>query len=225
MNSDSFTFGGEIVWRPSPEYVDRSHTRRLMSIHGIDSFDELLERSTADVAWFTDAIFKYLDIRFQQPYTQVVDHSRGVQWPEWCVGGRMNIAESCLDKHLGCDAESRTALIWEGEEGETRSLTYRELADDVGRCANALRSLGLGKGDQIGIFMPMTPEIAIALLAVAKIGGIVPPPFSGYGPRPVASRPRGGKTLFSPDGFYRPGEMVPPKPVPGEARARIPALQ
>src|SRR2546426_239492 len=86
VNPDPITFGGEIVWRPSPEYVDRSHTRRFMSIHGIDSFDELLQRSTADVAWFTDAILKYLDIRFQQPYTQVVDLSRGVQWPEWCVG-------------------------------------------------------------------------------------------------------------------------------------------
>ena len=180
--TDLSIFGGDVVWEPTPESVERSHLRQFMVQHSIGSYAELQQRSTQEIAWFTDAVLKYLDIQFQRPYSQVVDLSPGIQRPNWCVGGQLNIVRNCLDKWAASpETRDRKALVWEGEEGATRSLTYSELSSEVNRCANALRSLGLGKGDAIGLHMPMTPEICIALLAIAKIGGVILPLFSGYG--------------------------------------------
>ncbi|HEX6386252.1 MAG TPA: AMP-binding protein [Anaerolineae bacterium] len=226
--AEKFTFGGDIVWRPTPEYVERSHLKRFMDRHGIKSYDELMARSTTDVAWFTDAILNYLDTQFQEPYSQVVDLSRGIQWPEWCVGGKLNIVYNCVDKWAdNPETRDRLALIWEGEEGNTRSLTYGELAAEVNRCANALRCLGLGKGDGIGLYMPMTPEICVALLAIAKIGGVILPLFSGYGAGAIVSRlaDAGAKALFTADGFFRRGEVVALKPTADRAVAQVPTLE
>ncbi len=226
--SESFDFGGEIVWRPTPEYVDRSHLQRFMDRHGLKSFAALLQRSTDDVAWFTDAVLKHLDVQFQKPYTQVVDLNRGIQWPRWCVDGQLNIVTNCLDKYQhGPELAARPALVWEGEEGRTRTLTYADLHREVNRCANALRAFGLGKGDAIGLYMPMTPEIVIALLAIVKIGGIVLPLFSGYGVSAIVSRLADGnaKALFTADGVFRRGSVAPMKPVADEAAAQVPSLQ
>ena len=109
-------FGGEIVWRPTPEYTERAHLTRFMRLHGIRDYDELMARSTADVAWFTDAVLRYLDVRFRVPYSQVLDLSDGIEWPRWCVGGRLNIVTSCVDKWADDPAtHDRPALVWEGE--------------------------------------------------------------------------------------------------------------
>ncbi len=228
MMTEPFTFGGEIVWRPTPDYIERSHLMRFMRQHHIGSYDELMTRSTADIAWFTDAVLNYLDIRFRVPYTQVVDLSDGIEWPRWCVGGRMNIVDNCVDKWAADPAaRNRPALVWEGEEGDTRRLSYGELAAEVNRCANALRALGLGVGDAVGLFMPMTPEIAVALLAVAKIGGVILPLFSGYGAGAVASRlaDAGARALFTADGFFRRGAVVPLKPTADDAAAAVPSVE
>jgi acetyl-CoA synthetase len=222
------SFGGEIVWRPTADYVERSHLTRFMRLHGLASYDELQAQSTADVAWFTDAVLKYLDVRFRAPYSQVLDLSDGIEWPRWCIGGRLNIADNCVDKWAADPAtRDRPALIWEGEEGDTRALTYGELAAEVNRCANALRSLGLGRGDAIGLYMPMTPEIAIALLAIAKIGGVILPLFSGYGAAAVASRlaDAGARAFFTADGFFRRGAVVALKPAADEAAASVPSVE
>jgi acetyl-CoA synthetase len=216
------------VWRPSAEDIERSNLTRFMRAHGIATYDELMARSTADVAWFTDAVLKFLDIRFRVPYSQVVDLSAGIEWPVWCAGGELNITESCLDRWAEDPASrDRPAIVWEGEEGATRVLSYGELAAAVNRCANALRGLGLGKGDAIGLFMPMTPEIAVALLAIARIGGVILPLFSGYGPGAVASRlaDAGARALFTADGAIRRGRVAPMKPTADEAAAQVPSLQ
>ncbi len=225
--SAEFDFGGPIVWRPTPEHIERAHLTAFMKAHGIASFDELMQRSTEDVAWFTDAVLRYLDIRFQQPYTQVVDLSRGIQFPNWCVDGQLNITTNCLDKYQNTPTADQPALIWEGEEGEVRRLTYRELYQEVNRAANALRALGLDKGDAIGIYMPMTPEIVVALLAIIRIGGVVLPLFSGYGVSALVTRLKGGeaKALFCADGAFRRGKVVPMKPVADEAAAQVSTLE
>ncbi len=205
--SGSFNFGGDIVWRPSRNDIEKSNLHAFMQEHGIASFDELMRRSTEDVPWFTDAVLRFLDIRFAVPYESAVDLSGGLQFPRWCVGGEMNIVTNCVDKwasdavHCG-----RTALLWEGEEGTVRAMSYGELAVEVNRCACALRALGLGKGDAVGLFMPMTPEIVVALFAIAKIGGIILPLFSGYGAQAVASRlaDADARALFTADGFFPP---------------------
>jgi acetyl-CoA synthetase len=217
---DDFDFGGEFVWLPTPEYVEPSHLRRFMRANGLASYADLMTRSTTDIAWFTDAVLKYLDIRFTKPYSQVVDLSRGSAWPRWCVGGELNIVTNCLDKYQSDPAlAARPAILWESEEGQTGSLTYSELYRQTSQCANLLRALGLGKGDVVGLFMPMTPEIVVALLAIIRIGGIVLPLFSGYGAGAVATRLADArvKALFTADGFLRRGQVVALKPIADEA--------
>ncbi|MCE7905254.1 MAG: AMP-dependent synthetase [Anaerolineae bacterium CFX3] len=198
-----------------------------MRRHGIADFAELMKRSTEDAAWFTDAALKYLDIEFYEPYSQVVDLSGGIQLPKWCVGGAMNIVHNCVDKWQLPESREQRAVVWEGEEGTTRTLTYRELYEQVNQAANALRSLGLGKGDAVGLFMPMTPEIVVALLAVAKIGGIILPLFSGYGAGAIVSRmaDADAQALFAADGAFRRGKPVEMKSVADEAAAQIPTLK
>ena len=221
-------FGGDIVWRPTPEYIERAHLTAFMRQHGIKDFDELMSRSIADVAWFTDAVLKYLDIQFYEPYSKVVDLSDGIQFPKWCVDGKMNIVHNCVDKwQTKKDEREKIAVVWEGEEGTTKSLTYEELYREVNKTANALRSLGLGKGDAIGLFMPMTPEIVIALLAIAKIGGIILPLFSGYGAGAIVSRlvDADAKALFAADGAFRRGKAVEMKSIADEAAAQVSTLK
>jgi len=230
---EQFTFGGEVVWRPTAEYIERAHLTAFMRAYGIQDFNELMSRSTSDVAWFTEAVLKYLDIQFYEPYSTVVDLSEGIQFPTWCVDGKMNIVHNCVDKYQSSVSSKQSsvtsnqlAVVWEGEEGITKSLTYEELYKEVNRCANALRSLGLGKGDAIGLFMPMTPEIAIALLAIAKIGGIILPLFSGYGSGAIVSRlvDAEAKALFAADGAFRRGKAVEMKSIADEAAAHVPTL-
>ncbi|PSQ88146.1 MAG: AMP-dependent synthetase, partial [Bacteroidetes bacterium QS_4_64_154] len=139
-----------------------------MDQHNLSDLDALQERSTADVAWFWEAVLEDLDIEFYRDYEKIVDLSEGIQRPTWCAGGKMNIVHNLLDTWQGTPVEDRIALRWEGEDGSTRTLTYGELHRRVCRCANALRDLGLGKGDRIGLYMPMTPEIVIAFLAIVK---------------------------------------------------------
>lgn len=225
--TEQFDFGGEIVWRPTPAQIEHARLTAFMRRHGIVSFEELLRRSTQDVAWFTAAVLEYLDIRFYAPYSQVVDLSGGIQLPAWCVDGRMNIVHNCVDKWQAEPTRDQPALTWEGEEGLTRSLTYAELNQQVGKTANALRTLGLGKGDAIGLFMPMTPEIVVALLAIAKIGAVILPLFSGYGAGAVVSRMNdaGAKALFTADGAFRRGKAVEMKSIADEVALQIPTLE
>jgi acetyl-CoA synthetase len=226
--SATFDFGGEIVWRPAAADIEGTHLQRFMSQHGLASLDDLQRRSTTDIAWFTDAVLRYLDIRFQAPYHRVVDLARGPAWPRWCVGGQLNITLNCLDKYQTDPNQARRpAVIWEGEAGETRTLTYAELYESVNQCANLLRELGFGRGDAIGLYMPMVPEIVIALLAIVRIGGLVLPLFSGYGAGAIATRlnDAGARGLFTADGFFRRGQLVALKPVADEAAAQVPTLQ
>ncbi len=218
---------GPIVWRPTPDYIENARLTQFMRAHNIASFDELMQRSTSDVAWFTDAVLTFLGIQFYTPYSNVLDLSRGIAWPQWCVGGEMNIVHNCLDKYQSGPEKDRPALVWEGEHGQTRTLTYADLHAQVSQAANALRSLGIGKGDAVGIFMPMVPEIAIALLAIAKVGGIILPLFSGYGVEAVVSRLADGnaKALFTADGFPRRGKPVEMKSIADAAAAQLPGLQ
>jgi acetyl-CoA synthetase len=220
-------FGGEFVWRPSPDYIQRAHLTRFMRQHLIGDFAELLRRSTDDVAWFTAAILDYLDIHFYRPYSQVLDLSQGMAWPRWVVGGKMNIAHNCLDKYIGTPVENQLALISEDENGEVCTYTYGELWRRVNQAANALRRLGLGKGDAIGLYMPMTCEIVVAMLAIAKIGGIILPLFSGYGPGAIATRlaDADAKALFTADGSYRRGKPIPLKPTADSAATQVPSLK
>jgi len=222
-----FPFNQSVVWRPDAETLRRSRLKRFMDRHGLSTLEALMARSTSEIAWFWEAVFEDLGIEFYEPYMQVVDLSRGIQWPLWCVGGKFNIVHNCLDKWIGTPAENRVAVRWEGEEGAQRLLSYDDLFREVSRCAAALRAAGLGKGDAIGLYMPMVPEIVIALLAIAKIGAIILPLFSGFGPGAIATRlaDADAKAVFSADGLFRRGKSVPLKAVLDEALADVPSIQ
>ena len=176
--SNVFPFNQEVIWNPNPHWIKESNLQRFMDKHHISNYDELMKRSINDISWFWDETLKDLDIQFYQPYQKVVDLSDGIQFPRWCASGKMNINHNCLDKWKNTPIWNQTAFIWEGEEGKVAKLTYSELNSEVSRCANALRRLGFGKGDAIGLYMPMIPELAIAFLAIIKIGGIILPLFS-----------------------------------------------
>jgi acetyl-CoA synthetase len=213
-----------VAWCPDDAVRARAQLTRFMSACGIDSFDSLYERSIEDVEWFTDAVLRFLDIKFDPPYTQSVDLSGGIEWPRWCVNGGLNISTACTDRFAGTAHGASPAVVWEGEEGIVRTLTYDELHEQVERCAAGLRTLGLRKGDAIGIFLPMVPETVVALLATARMGAISVPLFSGYGPAAIESRLRdvGAKALFTCDAFPRRGVLAPAKTIADEAVARCP---
>lgn len=217
----------EVAWVPDAETISRARLQRFIEFCGLDSFAVLQRRSTADIAWFTERLLDFLDIRFDQRWDEVVDLSRGIEWPRWCVGGQLNITKSCLDKWIDDEAQAyMPALIWEGEEGQSRRLSYQELWDEVGLCAAGLRACGLGKGDAIGIHLPMVPETLVSLLAINRIGAIAVPLFSGYGPAAIEARLRdvGARALFTCDSFPRRGRSVNAKLVADEALAGLEGL-
>jgi acetyl-CoA synthetase len=222
-----FQFGGEFVWYPSPELIAQSNLQQFTDRHQLGSYDELMRRSIRDVAWFWDTVLRDLDIQFYKPYSRVVDLSDGKPWAKWCVGAEMNIVHNLLDKYADTPIDKKLAIKSEIEDGTSRSLTYKELRDQVDRMANALRALGLGKGDAVGVFMPMVPEIVVAMLAIIKIGGIFLPLFSGFGAAAIVSRLNDAeaKALFTAAGSYRRGKFCQMKPVAHEAASQISTLK
>src|SRR5712691_1636619 len=217
---------GDVIWKPSDDVVAKSRLKRFMDRHDIATFAELLNRADADIEWFWDAAIKDIDIAFYRHYDSVVDLSKGKQWATWWRGARMNIVHSCLDRHRDEEFHDKTALIWEGEPGEVRKMTYGELHAEVCRLAGALRRLGIRPGDRVGIFMPMCPEVAVSVLAVAKIGAVIIPLFSGYGPEAIATRLKDGEArcLICADGFYRRGQVVPMKETADRALLSCPTV-
>jgi len=225
--SGDFEFGGEIAWRPTSDYIEHSRLQQFITRHGLRDYQELLRRSTTDLEWFWSAVLDDLGIEFYERPSAILDTSRGLPWTRWCVGGEMNIVHNCLDKWMGTPVANREALRWEGEEGVTRALTYRELLEDVNRCANALRALGVQRGDRVALFMPMCPELIAAFFATIKLGAIVLPLFSGYGADAVATRLQDAEAsiLVTADGFWRRGQPVLTKPIADEAASHCPALR
>jgi acetyl-CoA synthetase len=222
-----FQFGGEFVWHPSPELIAQSNLQQFIDKHRLGSYDQLMRRSTSDIAWFWDTVLGDLDIQFYRPYSRVVDLSEGKPWAKWCVAGEMNIVHNLLDKYADTPTDQKVAIKSETEDGTKRELTYKELRDQVDRMANALRTLGLGKGDAIGVFMPLVPEIVVAMLAIIKIGGLFLPLFSGFGAAAIVSRlnDADAKALFTAAGTYRRGKFLPMKPIADDAAAQIPTLR
>ena len=158
----------------------------------------------------------------------MLDLSRGQPWARWCVGGTTNIVLNCIDKHRGTPVWDQTFLVWEGEDKhEQRTLTYREFAADVDRLARALLKLGIGRGDVVAIYMPNLPETFAAFFAILKIGAIVMPLFSGFGPSPIQSRLNHGdaKAVITANGTWRRGVPAPLKSVLDEALKGSPSVQ
>jgi acetyl-CoA synthetase len=216
----------EIAWRPGPKELERSRLLKLIDTLGCADLAEMNERAAADPGWYWSAVERDLGICWARPYDTALDLSEGKPFAHFYVGGRMNYVASAVVR--GADERPEaTAVIWEGEEGQTGSWTFRELRDQVARAANALRALGVGQGDRVGIFMPLTAECAVATLACSWVGAIFTPIFSGYGAEAVATRlaDAGAKLLITADGFYRRGKVVPMKATADEAVALAPSVE
>src|SRR5262249_45693108 len=173
-----------VVWRPDDALLRESNVARFMAAESIDSFATLVRRSIDEPDWFWDAVVRFLGLPFDTPYTQVLDTAAGIEWAKWFVGGRCNAATMCLAR-LPADAP---AVVWEGEDASTCTLTGDELRALPGRIAHGLAARGVGAGDAIGLFMPMIPETVAALFAIASLGAVFLPIFSGYGADAVTIR-------------------------------------
>ena len=164
-------------------------------------------------------------LEWSTPYTQVLD------WrpphATWFVGGRLNVSVNCLDRHIRTARRNKAALVFEGEPGDRRTLTYWDLYVGVNQFANVLRSLGVRKGDRVAIYLPMIPEAAIAMLACARIGAIHSVVFGGFSPESLRDRINDSqcKVLVTADGGYRRGSIVPLKRNADKALEETPSIE
>ncbi|MBI5298993.1 MAG: AMP-binding protein, partial [Deltaproteobacteria bacterium] len=207
-----------IVWKPTPDFLKNSNIALFMKRHKIGSYEELIRRSTTDIEWFWKACVEDLGIQWTKYFEKIYDDSLGFAWTKWFTGGQLNIIANCLDRHA-LNSPAKSALIWEGDDGATKQFTYTELNNDAKRFANALIEAGVQKGDAVGIYLPMIPEVVISLLACFKIGAVAVPVFSGFGPEALKSRLESceAKVLVTADGVCRRGKKIPIKPNADEA--------
>src|SRR5215203_2372800 len=165
-------------------------------------------------------------LHWDRAWDQVLDWSNP-PFAKWFVGGRLNVSYNCLDRHVEAGLGDRVAFHWRGEEGEERDISYASLHADVQRFANALKSRGIRAGDVVGIFLPMIPEVAVAMLACARIGAVHNVVFGGFSAESVKERMdfSDAKALITVDGARRKGRTAPIKPQVDEAMAGLQGLE
>lgn len=217
----------EIAWTPSKQTLEQSVLGRFIAEQGLSGYSELYNRSIEDPEWFWDAALKQLGIEWYKPYEKVMDASEGIPFTRWFSGGKLNLTHNALDRHASGALSDRTALIFETEAGGVKTFTFHELKREVDRCAHALKSLGIGRGDRVGLFLPMIPEAVIATLAVPKVGAIYIPIFSGYAAGAVAARLADceARLLITADGFFRRGKLIQMKETADAAVEEAPSVE
>ncbi len=225
--SDTPEAADRIIWEPYGDYLEKSNVRRFMDAHGIATYDELIKRSTDDVAWFWAAALDDLGVLWDKPYDTVLDESEGFPWARWFVGGKLNIVRNCIDRHVAAGRADHAAVEWVSEGGERRSVSYAELDRQVCRVANAMRASGVAAGDCIGLYMPMVPELVAVFYAALKIGAVIIPVFSGFGAQALATRLEDGacRLLFTADGSVRRGKPLAIKPEADRALESAPGVE
>jgi len=212
------------IWEPSREWMEQTNVWQFMRKLGFSDREEFLRYSRENIEEFWARMVEQEGIEWFEPYGRVLDTSRGVEWSEWFLGGKLNIAWNCLDRHV---ASGKTACIWEGEDGAARTLSFAELAEETNRLANALVALGLGKGDRVALVMPMVPEVVMILYACCKLGLIVVPIFAGFGASAIATRLEnsGARVVFTADHAQRRGRLLPLKEKVDQALERPTAVE
>ncbi len=183
----------------------------------------LYDRAEADPEGFWAEAAQ--EIHWFKPWRSVLEWD--LPYARWFVGGRTNVAFNCLDRHLRGPRRNKAAIIWEGEPGEVRVLTYWDLAREVNRCANALLTLGVRRGDRIAIYMPLIPEAAIAMLACARIGAVHTVVFGGFSAEALRDRINDAqaKVVITSDGGYRRGAIIPLKRQVDQALTDAPTVR
>jgi len=159
----------EIVWRPDAGTLAQANVTRLLARAGVADYETLVRRSAEEPDWFWPLVVEDLGLEFAEPWREVVDLSRGLAWATWFTGGKVSIPHNCVHRWAAATPE-RVAAVGLGEDGSRRELTFAELSRDVTRLAEHLAALGVGAGDRVAIFLPMSPEVAIASHACAHLG-------------------------------------------------------
>lgn len=214
----------EEIWQPTTDYVERAQVTALARRLGVADSDRLYDLSLADPDAYWRAVVEFCGIRWSRDYAQYCDLSRGAPFPSWFAGGELNWVDTILDN---AEAADRTAITAEREDGTVRAVTYRELADEVRSLAAGLLAIGLKRGDRIGLLMENGIEASAAVLAIAHIGAIVVPLFSGFGTDAVVARlaPCGARALIATSGFQRRGRSVSTRETIAAVRRELPALE
>lgn len=199
----------DYIWLPTTDYIDNANVTRLAHKHGLRDITELRERSVADPAWYWSAVLDDLGIEFATPHTEVLDVSRGIAHPDWFVGAELNVVDACLRRWKDAGPD-RIAVRHEAEDGSIRTMTFGELAEQVGSAAAGLRRLGIGRGDAVALYLPMIPEAVVAVYAVAALGAVLVPLFSGFAASAITSRLTDAdvKAVVVADGTVRRGRTV-----------------
>ncbi|MCX2726184.1 acetate--CoA ligase [Thermomicrobium sp. 4228-Ro] len=183
----------------------------------------IYERARQDPEGFWAAIARELE--WDEPWHTVLEWNP--PWVKWFVGGKLNASVNCVDRHVRAGRRTKAAIIWEGEPGDERVLTYQDLYREVNRVALALRQLGIQKGDRVAIYLPMIPELPIAMLACARIGAPHSVVFAGFSADALADRINdcGARLLITADGGYRRGRVIPLKEIADKALERCPSVE
>jgi acetyl-CoA synthetase len=191
------------VFPPPPEFSRNAHVKSL------EEYRALYRRSVEEPEAFWAEQAETLVWR--KRWDKVLEWN--APWAKWFVGATLNLTESCLDRHVATWRKNKAAIVWEGEPGDTRTLTYQELLNEVNKFSNVLRGLGVETGDRVGIYMPMVPEAAVAMLACARLGATHSVVFGGFSAEAVRDRMNDAqaKVVITADGGYRRGSVVPLK--------------
>ncbi len=193
-------------------------------IKSLAEYEELYKRSMKDIEAFWAAEARE-HLHWFKPFTKTLTWNEPNA--EWFADGETNASFNCLDVHIQNGKGDRRAIVWEGEPGEMRELTYAQLHQEVCRAANMLKALGVERGDVVSIYMPMTPELAIAMLACARIGAVHSVIFAGFSAEAVADRNNDAKAKIqiTSDGLYRRGKVLPLKETVDAALAKSPTIE
>jgi len=216
----------EVTWTPDEETLAHANVTRLMRRLRVSDYRELVHRSAEDPEWFWPAAVDDLGLEFFRPWEQLVDQAAGPEWATWFVGGRLNIAWNCVHRW----AERRPgaiAAVGLGEDGARSELTFAGMSKQVTKLAEALQRLGVEPGDRVALFLPMSPDVAIASHACAHIGAVQVPIFSGFAAPAVAQRLQdsGAKVAITTRTSLRRGREVPMLAILEEARLAAPVLE
>ena len=202
---------------PPPEFS------QLARVKSLAEYQKLYEVAAADPEKFWAGVAG--ELQWFQKWNRVLEWE--LPWAKWFVGGKLNLAYNCLDRHVSGPRKDKAAIIWEGEPGELRTLTYQQLLREVSKCANALKALGVKTGDRVAIYMGMTPELAVALLACARIGAVHSVIFGGFSANALVDRIHDAQcvAVITQDTGWRRGNEIKLKATVDEALASCPSVK
>ncbi len=187
-------------------------------------YQQLYDRAATDPVKFWEELARD-ELHWFTPFTETLRWNE--PQAEWFVGGKTNVSYNCLDAHIAAGEGDRVAILWEGEPGDTRQLTYSELHREICKFANVLKKLGIEAGDRVSIYMPMVPELAVAMLACARIGAVHSVIFAGFSAEAIADRNNdaGAKLMITADAGWRRGRVLPLKQTVDEALKKSPTVE